>query len=64
LLPWQYGEPVYAFVPQSEDELHSMLTQEPPEHVCPEAQVCLSLASVELEHFAKAVPGFEHVYVI
>ena len=55
---------MYPSVPQSELHEHATFPHEPFEHACPDEQVCFNFAAVELEHFALAVPGLEHVYVM
>jgi hypothetical protein len=59
----QKAEPIYPDVPQSALPEHATLPHEPLEQACPVEQVFFNLAAVLFEHFAEAVPGFEHVYV-
>jgi len=60
----QKAEPIYPSDPQSEEHEHATFPHEPLEHAWPEVHVFFNLAEVEFEHFALAVPGLEHVYVM
>jgi hypothetical protein len=55
---------VYPSAPHWLLVLHVIFEQLPFEQAWFVEQVVFSLASVLFEHFALAVPGFEHVYVM